>query len=392
MNAKYISLISTTIAFGYQYIIRVLPSVTMNNILEKFHDISTSSLGKFSGIFYIGYAAAHIPFGVMLDRIGLRVTFIISMLMAFIGLLPMIYSDSWDMLVFGRFISGFGSAGCTLSMIKTAGYYFPNSFSRILGITASFGLACAIFGGKPLILLIDSIGFEKVIYGIIILGALLTTLAFILEKAKSTETQSIQSSLMSVFTNYKLYSLCLFGGFMIGTLEGFADMWSVRLFIDNGVNLGNAALLSSMTFLGMGIGCPLLGYVSDKTKAHHMTSFISGMVMVLGIIMITFCTKNYYGISVIMIIIGIASGYQVPVVGKSATLATKGTLGLTTSYTNMILMAFGYLFHYLIGFIYEQTQSIVYGICIIPGLCLIGAIGFLILHLREKSLQKQNVK
>lgn len=388
MNAKYISLVSTAIAYGYQYIIRVLPSVTMNGIVEKFN-VSVATFGNFSGIYYIGYAAAHIPFGIFLDRLGLKLAFIISMFMAFIGLTP-IFFDSWEMMVIGRFISGFGSAGCTLCMIKAIGHYFPNSFSKILGISASFGLACAIFGGKPFILLIDSYGVNNVVSGVIIAGVVLLALGIMLESAKSKSSDSIGKSLISVFLNKRLYLICLFAGFMIGTLEGFADMWAVKLFTEErGFDIGNAAFLSSMVFLGMGIGCPFIGYITDKILKHHLIAFICGIVMFFGVgMLLMFDISNAYLISVIMIIIGIASAYQIPVIGKAALLATNGTLGLTTSYANMLLMSFGYIFHFIIGSVSESTGSIIHGVSIVPTLSIIGAIGFLLLSCREKSCQK----
>lgn len=386
---NYISLIATTIAYGYQYIIRVSPSVTMNEIMEKY-EISSSSFAQFSGIFHIGYALANIPFGLMLDKMGLRITFMISILMAFIGFCPILWSESWNMLIFGRFISGAGSAGCNLCMIKVIAHYFSNNFSKTLGITTSFGLACAIFGGKPLILIINKMDFETVMYGIVILGALLSLLSLVIESIKSNSTHSdephsIKSSLISVFTNYRLYSVCLFGGLMVGTLEGFADVWSVNLLINRGMNMQNANLVASMIFLGTAIGSSLLGYITDKTKEHYAISFFSGIIMFAFLVMVIFFNQNYYVLLGIMVIIGITCGYQVPIAEKIILLSKKGTLGVTTSFANTILMSFGYIFHTLIGHIYDSTQSIVYGVSVVPIFCIIGTIGFMYLYLKNRS-------
>lgn len=380
---NYISLIATTIAYGYQYIIRVSPSVTMNEIMERY-DISSSSFAQFSGIFHIGYALANIPFGLMLDKIGLRITFMISMLMAFIGFCPILWSESWNMLVFGRLISGIGSAGCTLCMIKVIAHYFSNNFSKTLGITTSFGLACAIFGGKPLILIINKMNFETVMYGIVILGALLSLLSLVIETTKSNETYSIKSSLVRVFTNYKLYSVCLFAGLMIGTLEGFADVWSVNLLMTRGMNMQSANLVASMIFLGTAVGSPLLGHITDKTKAHYAISSASGIIMFSFLVMVIFFSQSYYILLGIMVIIGITCGYQVPIIEKITLLSRKGTLGVTTSFANTILMSFGYIFHTLIGHIYDSTQSIVYGVSVVPIFCIIGTVGFIFLYIKNR--------
>lgn len=394
MQNKHISLISSAIAYGYQYIIRLLPSVTMSDIFSKFH-ASHSEMGQFSGIYYIGYSIAHIPFGIMLDRVGIRLTFLISTLLSFLGILPMVIFDSWNILLVGRFISGVGSAGCTLSMLKSIGHHFPSKFSRILGLTATFSICFAIFGGKPIVLLIESFGFNSVIYGIMIAGACLSMMTLLL-KGNSTkdnaikDTSPILASLLLVVKNSKIYTMCILAGFMMGTLEGFADMWAVKFFTEMcNIDVANAALLSSMCFFGMAIGCPIVGYITDKTKKHNLISFICGLIMFCGLISIILITTNYFALVAFMITIGMTAAYQVPVTSKTALTSKKENIGLTMSYMNMLLMSCGYIFHSLIGYTYEVTESIVCGVSIVPALCIVGAIGFLVLYLKEKQQEKQ---
>lgn len=384
MQYKHISLVSTAIAYGYQYIIRLLPSVTMNDISSKFH-VSHLEMGQFSGIYYIGYAMAHIPFGIMLDRLGIRLTFLVSTLLSFLGILPMVIFDSWEMLLIGRFVSGVGSAGCTLSMLKSIGYHFPSKFSKILGFTATFSICFAIFGGKPIVLLIESFGLNSVVCGIVIAGACLSSMTLLLKGNDIKDTSPISQSLLSVVKNSNIYTMCILAGFMMGTLEGFADMWAVKFFTEMcNIDVANAALLSSMCFFGMAIGCPIVGYITDKTKKHNLISFICGLIMFVGLISIIFITTNYFLLMAFMITIGITAAYQVPVTSKTALISKKENIGLTMSYMNMLLMSCGYIFHSLIGYTYEVTESIVYGVSIVPALCIVGAIGFLALYLKEK--------
>ena len=115
-----------------------------------------------------------------------------------------------------------------------------------------------------------------------------------------------------------------------------------------------------------------------------MMSCICGIVMALGVSCLVYDVNNYHVMLSIMIIIGIAQAYQIPITSKAALIATEGTIGLTTSYTNMLLMLFGYVFHSIIGKVATVTNSITSGVSVVPIAATIGAVGFLILSMREK--------
>ncbi|MDR2812262.1 MAG: hypothetical protein LBB05_00500, partial [Puniceicoccales bacterium] len=41
--------------YAYQYILRVMPSVMLDDIILRFH-MDTATVGQFSGVYYIGYS------------------------------------------------------------------------------------------------------------------------------------------------------------------------------------------------------------------------------------------------------------------------------------------------------------------------------------------------
>jgi sugar phosphate permease len=55
--------------YAYQYILRVIPNIMFNDIIQQFH-MDATLFGQFSGIYYISYAVMHLPMGIMLDCYG----------------------------------------------------------------------------------------------------------------------------------------------------------------------------------------------------------------------------------------------------------------------------------------------------------------------------------
>src|SRR5581483_9528944 len=134
----------------YQYILRVMPSVIMQDLMQQFA-LDAVLFGQFSGIFYLGYAAAHLPLGILLDRYGPKKVMPICIILAVIGTLPIIFSSNWVIALIGRLIVGIGSSGAILSAFKVIYSSFGSErFTRILSFTITIGLLGAIYGGAPL--------------------------------------------------------------------------------------------------------------------------------------------------------------------------------------------------------------------------------------------------
>src|SRR5215213_258326 len=106
-----------SVFYAYQYILRVMPSIMLDDIMQQFH-IGAAVFGQFSGVYYIGYSLMHLPIGIMLDRYGPRKIMTGCILLTVIGLLPIIYAQSWMYPILGRALIGIGSSAAILGTFK----------------------------------------------------------------------------------------------------------------------------------------------------------------------------------------------------------------------------------------------------------------------------------
>src|SRR3984885_10674396 len=95
--------INVSIFYAYQYVLRVMPSIMLNDITSQFH-IDATVFGQFSGVYYIGYSLMHLPIGIMLDRFGPRKIMTGCILLTLVGLVPLIFADHWIYPIAGRFL------------------------------------------------------------------------------------------------------------------------------------------------------------------------------------------------------------------------------------------------------------------------------------------------
>lgn len=389
--------------YAYQYVLRVLPNIIMPDLLTHFNT-TAMEFGQFAGLYYIGYAGAHIPLGMLIDRKGPKIIIPLCILLTIAGILPMLFSDNILAANIGRLILGVGSSGAILGAFKVIRLGFDESqFNRMLGLCVTVGLIGALYGGLPVRHLLEENHWQTILTYLCLFGGALAVLAFFSipsQKREMRESANIYKDISTVLKNKNVLLVCLCAGLMVGPLEGFADVWGAG-FVNCVYKLepAKAAGVTSLMFLGMCIGAPCLTYVADKLGQHLKVIIFSGVFMALAFIYILIGLCSAQMLSALFIAVGVFCAYQIIAIYMASTYVRENHVGLTTSLANMIIMTFGYFFHTCIGammgthqadgnFSHEQYIS---GLSIIP-ICLgIAAIGFFIqLQKSTKQHSKMN--
>jgi MFS family permease len=393
LNQVFFVWFTVSLFYAYQYILRVLPSILMSDITGKF-DLSPDVFGQFSGVYYIGYALAHLPIGAMLDRYGPKKVLPFFILLTVLGTLPLIVASHWSYLIIGRILVGIGSSAAILGVFKVVRNFFDASkFSRMLSFSVTIGLAGAIYGGGPVHSLRVEMGFYPVVVLFLALGLILAGLTYLMMPEVKTESNSI--SIQSVFrdassilSNRAAIILCLASGFMVGPLEGFADVWGVQFLrtvyqFDDNV----AASLPSLIFLGMCFGGPILSLIAEFSGSHLLVMLFSALAMGGGFTLLLSGILTPFYVSVLFVVIGICCAYQILALDQVSKQVEPRQTGMATALANMIIMIFGYLFHGAIGKVVavfsEPTQfvasnaALMKGVAVIPTGLFIGAMGVL---------------
>ena len=393
--SKSIAWITWAIAaifYAYQYVLRVMPSIMFEELSTQF-DIDGKTFGQFSGIYYIGYAFMHLPIGLLLDRYGPRKIMSVCILLNVAGMLPILFSNNWILLIAGRLLIGIGSSAAILGTFKIIKLAFSEAhFTRMLSLAVTIGLLGAIYGGGPVNYLCNQMGYIFVVELFSIIGLLLAIATFIIAPDTNDEKiEPVLKQLKTVFKSWKLIFTGIFSGFMVGPLEGFADVWGSQFFkVVYGLDDNLATSLPSIIFVGMCFGAPVLSLMAEKTGKYMGTIVASGVLM-LAIFVISWGRLLPVSlISVSFVIVGVCSAFQILAVYKASTYVKSCLSSLAAAIANMILMSFGYGFHSVIGYVVDlysenKVDSYIYGLSVIPISLFIGSIGFFLISLTDKK-------
>jgi predicted MFS family arabinose efflux permease len=387
--------IAASLFYAYQYILRVMPNIMMEDITQQFH-IDSTIFGQFSGVYYLGYSLMHLPIGIMLDRFGPRKVMTGCILLTVIGLLPIIFAEHWVYPLIGRALIGTGSSAAILGAFKIIRMVFKEQhFTRMLSFSVTIGLIGAIYGGGPVSYLSSTLGYHIVVQIFAVFGLLLAILTYFIvpEMEKSTHSSTISADIKQVITNPSVVSLCLLAGLMVGPLEGFADVWG-SAFIKRvyGFDPTAASYLPSMIFVGMCFGAPVLSFIAEKTGNYLGVIIGSGIIMMLVFLALISQQMNSSNtIALGFILVGVCCAYQILAIYKASTYVPEHVAGITTAVANMIIMSFGYGFHTTIGILIDNLggpsmrSAFIYGLSVIPIALGLAVIGFFALFYWERN-------
>jgi MFS family permease len=374
----------------------------MNQVMSKFQ-VNAADYGLLSSMYYFGYAGAQLPVAFLLDRFGPRKVISLSALLCSLGVFIFAYSHQWNLILGARFLIGVGSAAGFLGAAKVVSQWFSSDqYGRMVGLTVTFGLFGAVYGGKPVATWIASEGWLSVFSG---LGWLCLSVGILIALfLKDSGPYSVQQTppqfkdVQSILQNRKIVLLAFCNLLMVGPLEGFADVWGVTYFIKAyALAKPDAAWMISLIFMGMLVGGPLLAFIAEKLNKYFEVTAFCGFASAVIFALILGVLNSYHPILLggLMFTLGILCCYQVLVFAIGSRLTPSSLLSTTTAFLNSINMLGGSFFHGTIGLIlnffwiggetpgvqdYSMSQYRI-AIAVIPTACVLGGLGLLMIRL-----------
>lgn len=113
--------------------------------------LTPGGLGLLSSVFFLGIAATQIPVGMMLDRLGPRLTLFPLMVLTVMGAILFAVSSNYWMLTMGRVVMGIGCAAAYIgATVVCARWFSRDRFAAASGFVLASGNIGAILATSPL--------------------------------------------------------------------------------------------------------------------------------------------------------------------------------------------------------------------------------------------------
>ena len=350
--------------YFYQYALRSAPSVMLPELTNAFQ-ISGLGVASLVGLFYYGYSPFSLVAGAAMDRLGPRMVIPIGALAAGIGALIFATANLAAASV-GRFLQGAGGVFALVGAVYIATRNFPASrAATLIGATQMFGMAGGSAGQfvvGPLV--VGGLGWERFWIAMGILGVLLAGLLYALLPDQTpvvsgdSWTKSAVSASVAVFRNPQSILCGLIAGFFFLPTTIFGMTWGVRYLQEGrGYEYAEAVSHSAMVPIGWIIGCPLLGFLSDRLGRRKPVIVAGGLVLLACFAWVLYGPVGVLPSYSLAIVTGIASGAaMIPytIIKEANSPQYSGT---ATGVINFLNFTFSALLGPVFGALFESTSA-----------------------------------
>jgi len=301
--------------YFYQYALRSAPSVMMPQLSQAF-GLSALGVASIVGLFYYGYSPFSLVAGAALDRLGPRN--VLPLAAAAVGVGALLFATGRsDAASVGRVLQGAGGVFALVGAIYIATKNFPASrAATLIGATQMFGMAGGSAGQFAVGPMIGAgLAWDRFWIGMGIAGLVMSALLlFLLPKERNTEQpdswlKSSAAALRIVFKNPQSILCGVIAGLLFIPTTIFDMIWGVRYLQEaHGLDYASAVMRSATVPVGWIIGCPLLGFISDRL-GRRKPVIIGGAILLLACLAwILFGPAGVFPRYTIGLVAGLASG------------------------------------------------------------------------------------
>jgi MFS family permease len=305
----------TSVFYFYQYAMRSAPAVMMPQLSQAF-GLSALGVASIVGLFYYGYSPFSLVAGAAMDRLGPRK--LLPFAAVVVGLGALLFSTgNANVASAGRFLQGAGGVFALIGAVYIATKNFPASqAATLIGATQMFGMAGGSAGQFVVGPLIGAgVRWNTFWLGMGIAGLVIGVVLYFLipseapAASRDSGLKPILQAFAAVFKNPQSILCGLIAGLLFIPTTIFDMIWGVRYLQEaHGLDYADAVMRSATVPFGWIIGCPLLGFISDRIGRRKPVIIGSAVVLLFLMAWALYGKAGVFPPYIIGLVMGIASG------------------------------------------------------------------------------------
>ncbi len=356
----------------YQFVLRNFPGVMTDDLMRDF-SVEACALGILTAFYLVSYSSLQIPVGLGMDKFGPTRLLRGAVILCALGTAIFGFADSFYVACFGRLLIGMGATCAFLGSLKLATLWFhPEKLALVVGFTMLAGKIGATFGQAPLALLIDAFGWRaSLLYVVVPIGFLLAAGIWVFVKdtppegplvpitPADTRLKSLFIHLKDIAVDYRIWALGFYGALMYVPMLAFVDLWGIP-FLSKlyGIDRATAGSITTMFYVGVGIGSPVVALISNYYQMRKIPMAIGTILSIACNVLIIYMPdvplSAMYGL---LFAAGFVFSAQPLIFASVCQLTPLSSNGTVISFTNMIVMMLGLIMQPLVGWFLDLAWS-----------------------------------
>jgi MFS family permease len=291
-NRSLILRVFLPFVFGYYiaYLFRTINAVMAAPLATEL-GLGADDLGLLTSVYFLTFAAAQIPIGILLDRYGPRRVQSVLLVIAAVGSTLFAVSDHFLMLLVGRALIGLGVASAMTAGLKALVLWFPGDRVPLLnGLMVMLGALGAVTATLPADLLLDWIGWRELfglLAGLTVASAVMIYL--IVPEATPVPSGAVAAGLKKVYADPRFWRVAPLSASCIGTAWALQGLWAAQWFKDvEGLDRVGVVIHLFGMAVALSLGAILLGVAADRLRGRGI-----GPEVLLGLVAAVFIATQF---------------------------------------------------------------------------------------------------
>lgn len=244
------------------------------------HDLglSAANLGVLTSLYFLGFAGAQIPAGVLLDHFGPRRVAAATLLFAALGIWVFGAAQSVGVMMVGRLLIGVGVSVCLGAAFKALAQHFATTRLPLMnGLVMALGGSGGVMVGSPLTWVLSFAGWRTVCVGLGLMTVLVAVALWTLAPdSKETHRQASLSTqfkgTLHILGSAAFWKIASFSVVTQGVFYAMQSLWVGAWLRDvQGFAPREAAVLVSILGFAMMAGCVGFGAAARSLERRGVS-------------------------------------------------------------------------------------------------------------------------
>ncbi|NEV00881.1 MFS transporter [Bradyrhizobium uaiense] len=273
-------------ALGYylSYLFRTINALIASHLSSDTR-LGTADLGLLTSVYFLVFATAQIPIGILLDRFGPRRVQSVLLLLAAMGAGLFAISTSFLSLLIARAMIGLGVAAALTAGLKSIILWFPRERVALLnGYMIMLGSLGAVTATAPVEHLLAWMGWRQLFEVLAAATGATAILIYVVVPERGIVPSTARTTLSSVFGDRRFWRMAPLSATCVGSAWSLQGLWASPWLTDV-EGLDRASLVGQLFMMSivLSAGAWLFGMT-----VHHIKRRGIGAETILALVAVLF--------------------------------------------------------------------------------------------------------
>jgi MFS family permease len=237
--------------------------------------LGAGDLGLLTSVYFLTFAAAQIPIGILLDRYGPRRIQSALMVVTALGSALFAASENFSMLLLGRALIGLGVAAALTAGLQALVLWFPRERVLLLnGLMVMLGALGAVTATWPSEFLLATIGWRELFGLFAVLTAVCAVMIYlVVPEVAPVASKTTSLGLKRVYADPRFWRLAPLSASCIGTAWALQGLWAAQWLADvDGLDRAGVVQHLFVMAVALSVGSIVLGIAADRLRRRGVGS------------------------------------------------------------------------------------------------------------------------